>query len=94
MDTRLRPVRHEIEEADANLLSLIKDTRGAAKANRATIRNGGSFSKIVHTHQSTGGFYVSVPRTIRVNKTRDAQKPEAGQRRNIIRLVYLLCYLQ
>lgn len=29
MDTRLRPVRHEIEEADLNLLSLIKDTRGA-----------------------------------------------------------------
>jgi hypothetical protein len=29
MDTRLRPVRHEIELADLNLLSLIKDTRGA-----------------------------------------------------------------
>ena len=95
MDTRLRPVRHEIEEADANLLSLIKDTWARRRRpNRATIRNGGSFSKIVQTHESTGGFDVTVPRTIRLNKTRDAQKPEAGQRRNIIRLVYLLCYLQ
>ena len=34
MDTRLRPVRHEmIEEADANLLSLIK-TRGCGEGGR------------------------------------------------------------
>lgn len=60
MDTRLPQVRHEmIEEADANFLSLIK-TRGARRRrpNRATIRNGGRFSKIVQTHESTGGFYV------------------------------------
>ena len=52
MDTRLRPVRHEIEEADLNLLSLIKDTRGRGRPNRATIRKGGSFSKIVQTEET------------------------------------------
>ena len=45
MDTRLRPVRHEIEEADLNLPSLIKDTRGAGG-------RCGSFSKIVQTHET------------------------------------------
>ena len=84
MDTRLRPVRHDNQRH-----------AGRGEGGRTERRSkGGSFSKIVQTHQSTGGFYVSVKRTIRVNKTRDAQKPEAGQRRNIIRLVYLLCYLQ
>jgi len=89
------PVRHEIEEADANLLSLIKDTRGAAKAAEPSDDpERRIFLEDRPTHESTGGFYASVPRTVPVNKTRDAQKPEAGQRRNIIRLVYLLCYLQ
>ena len=60
MDSRLAPVRHEmIEKADANFLSLIKDTGARQRRpNRATIRNGGRFSKIVQTHESTGGFYV------------------------------------
>lgn len=58
MDTRLPPVRHEmIEEADANFLSLISGAR-RRRPNRATIRNGRPFSKIVQTHESTGGFYA------------------------------------
>lgn len=93
MDTRLRPVRHEIEEAGLNLPSLIKDTRGAG--GRTERRSEGRiFLEDRSDTRDTGGFYVSVPGPIRVNKTRDAQKPGAGQRRNIIRLVYLLCYLQ
>jgi hypothetical protein len=54
MDIRLRPVRHEmIEEADANLLSLIKTWEARRRRpNRATIRNGEPFSKIVQTHEN------------------------------------------
>jgi hypothetical protein len=60
MDTRLPPVRLEmIEEADANFLSLIKDTRGAAKAaERATIRNGRPFSR---SSRLTRAQVVSTP---------------------------------
>ena len=60
MDTRLRPVRHEIEEADANLLSLIKDTR--ARRRLAEPRNDPERRILLEerpTHESTGGFYAS-----------------------------------
>ena len=56
MDTRLQPVRHEmIEEADANLLSLIK-TRGCGEGGRTEQRSGMAdlFSKIVQLTTAQG----------------------------------------
>ncbi len=60
MDTRLAPVRHEmIEKADANFLSLIKDTRGAAKAAEpSNDPERRTFLEDRPDSESTGGFYV------------------------------------
>jgi hypothetical protein len=51
MDTRLRPVRHEMtEEADANLLSLIK-TRGCGEGGRTS--NGPEWRTFLEDHPDT-----------------------------------------